>query len=463
MWPNFEIPQSRYGVTGLIYKNGPNDEVSSYRPVTMTNTDGTILLSVLVSRSLTYMKTNGYYDLGVQKGFINDMAGCAEHTTMLSELLKNAKQTNRQITVCWTDLENAFGSLRHDLIQFALDWYHFPVEFRQFVHSYYEGLYIKVRTSKWTAEPVALLIGIFQGCPLSVQLFNIVWNIALDMIESSPAKGYGLKEAGIEKRQLSYVDDHTTITSSPKDAQCILDTLDSYFSWSACMKAKPSKCRSLAFKVFRKGVDDTYTPMSETGYSAYDPKLSVSGQSIPFLGDEPFKFLGRKISSKKSSIRRAEIKENFIKDLEITNRANITGPMKVWLYNHFIVAFITWPFMIYDLPLSFAEELKAVATKYIKKWLGVTKSITDSVLYRSKDHYGLALTDLVTHLKKMQVCRMHMHKYSKDDSSRKLYVYMRERDKPSVNGLGIPMKPRIWKPTNALESAERNLYLEYCP
>ena len=44
---------------------------------------------------------------------------------------------------------------------------------------------------------------IFQGCPLSVQLFNIVWNIALDMIESSSVKGYILKEVRIEKRQLS--------------------------------------------------------------------------------------------------------------------------------------------------------------------------------------------------------------------------------------------------------------------
>ena len=101
--------------------------------------------------------------------------------------------------------------------------------------------------------------------------------------------------------------------------------------------------------------------------------------------------------------------------------------MKVWLYNNFIVAFITWPFMIYDLPLSFGEELKAVATKYLKRWLGITKSVTESVLYRSKDHFGLGLIDLVTQLKKMQVCRMHMLKYSQDGSSNNLRVLERER------------------------------------
>ena len=53
-----------------------------------------------------------------------------------------------------------------------------------------------------------------------------------------------------------------------------------------------------------------------------------------------------------------------------------------------------------------------------------------------------------------------MHKYSQDNSSKKLYEYMRERDKPPLNGLGIPRKPRIWKPTNALEKAERDFYLD---
>ena len=98
--------------------------------------------------------------------------------------------------------------------------------------------------------------------------------------------------------------------------------------------------------------------------------------------------------------------------------------MKVWHYNHFIVAFITWPFMIYDLPISFGEELKAVATKYLKRCLGIMA--LQNLSQRSKDHFGLGLIDLVTHLKKMQVCRMHVLKYSQDGSSNNLYEYMRE-------------------------------------
>ena len=55
-----------------------------------------------------------------------------------------------------------------------------------------------------------------------------------------------------------------------------------------------------------------------------------------------------------------------------------------------------------------------------------------------------------------------MRKYSQDGSSNNLYEHIRERerDKPPVNGLGIPMKSKLWKPTIALETAERNFYLD---
>ena len=98
------------------------------------------------------------------------------------------------------------------------------------------------------------------------------------MIESSSVKGYILKEAGTEKRQLSYVDDHTVTAKSPEDAQHILSTLDSCLLWTACMRAKSPKCRSLSFKILKKGADDRFTPSSETRYSAFDLQLSVSGK-----------------------------------------------------------------------------------------------------------------------------------------------------------------------------------------
>lgn len=53
---------------------------------------------------------------------------------------------------------------------------------------------------------------------------------------------------------------------------------------------------------------------------------------------------------------------------------------------------------IYNLPISFAQTLEAVCTKFLKKWLGLTKTITNSVLYRSKHDFGLINIKQITDL-----------------------------------------------------------------
>ena len=72
------------------------------------------------------MLGNGYIDSRVQKGFLEGVAGCVEHTSMQWEMLKHAKSKQRQIVMAWLDLENAYGSVRHMLVPFALKWYHVP-------------------------------------------------------------------------------------------------------------------------------------------------------------------------------------------------------------------------------------------------------------------------------------------------------------------------------------------------
>jgi len=50
------------------------------------------------------MLGNGYIDSRVQKGFLEGVAGCVEHTSMQWEMLKHAKSKQRQIVMAWLDL-----------------------------------------------------------------------------------------------------------------------------------------------------------------------------------------------------------------------------------------------------------------------------------------------------------------------------------------------------------------------
>ena len=58
----------------------------------------------------------------MQKGFLPGIAGCVD-TQALMETLLDAKHDAREIVViAWLDLANAYRSVAHNLIQFALEW-----------------------------------------------------------------------------------------------------------------------------------------------------------------------------------------------------------------------------------------------------------------------------------------------------------------------------------------------------
>ena len=141
--------------------------------------------------SKTWRKTVSFFNLRPQKGFLPGVAGCLEHSALLSETLRD----RRAICVSWLDLRNAFGSVRHSLIQFALRHYGLPPHFQRLVFDYYERLFAIVDVpGEFQSKPFHFAIGVFQGCTLSPLLFNIVIQLLLDILEKpdlqSSAAGY---------------------------------------------------------------------------------------------------------------------------------------------------------------------------------------------------------------------------------------------------------------------------------
>ena len=109
--------------------------------------------------------------------------------------MKEAKEEQRQIVVSCIDLANAYGSVRHNLIQFALDWYHVPKRIQTLIFNYYEKLMAKVVTKEWSSDFFLFDIGLFQGCVLSTILFLCVFQLLLDFLKPLRTKyGYDFKQ-----------------------------------------------------------------------------------------------------------------------------------------------------------------------------------------------------------------------------------------------------------------------------
>ena len=151
----------------LVAKSEKLDDPSQFHPIALGNCDGKIFFFLLSRCLLEYLLSNNYLGPSIQKGFLSRVAGCVEHTTLSLSALEDAKKAGRNICTTWIDLKNAFGSIQHSSIRFALARYHLPLFFRWIVFDYYEKLMACIVTKSFQYS-----IGVFQGCTISPAIFN---------------------------------------------------------------------------------------------------------------------------------------------------------------------------------------------------------------------------------------------------------------------------------------------------
>ena len=171
--------------------------------------------------------------------------GCIEHHLKLASILK---QKHKALAVCWLDLANAYRSVHHSLITFALKHYHAPPQFSGIVQSFYSHLSAKVSSSSWSTSLIPLQIGVYQGDPLPVVIFNTVINT---MVDTRLDLGYHYSTSQTVNL-LQYADDACLIADSPSSCQQLLHVVDGWLQWSG-MKVKVPKCHSLAIEASTGG------------------------------------------------------------------------------------------------------------------------------------------------------------------------------------------------------------------
>ena len=68
-----------------------------------------------------------------------------------------------------------------------------------------------------------------------------------------------------------------------------------------------------------------------------------------------------------------EVSERFSEHLRLVDEQPLTGAMKIWLYQHYILACLSWPFLIYDFSIPFAKDMQKAATRFLKRWLRINQ------------------------------------------------------------------------------------------
>ena len=62
---------------------------------------------------------------------------------------------------------------------------------------------------------------------------------------------------------------------------------------------------------------------------------------------------------------------------------------KRWILENGVLSSMTWDFMVYGFSNSGIESMEKIQTKYLKKWLNITKSTDAIILYRREKGLGI--------------------------------------------------------------------------
>ena len=426
----------KYGLIKLLMKdrNGSSALPDNFRPICLTNTLGKLFMSMFARSLANWCTENGIIRTDMQKGFLPRVSGTIEHAYRVMGAVHNARTGRRKIIQVFLDLKNAFGSVAHGHILFALARAHLPLPVQRLVQDYYAGLRVIVDTGSFQTDPIEQLIGVFQGCPLSPIIFNLALAPLYDWLGRPEHMAYAYEFKPPDKATdvppvmllgTGFADDISIIVTNKDYAQLLLNGTDRFLQWSRSMAAKPSKCFVLALMVAR-------TNGHNGAVVQFDPGLTISGMPIAIVDPEVgFKFLGGKLFPYQSIDRlEAALMSKLESKLNVIGNSELSLGQKIAAVRMSITGWIGWELGIYPFCLSTAERtFDPIVKRKLKQWAKLPEPANLHVFFLDRKHrgYGIPLPSRI--LQQRQVAAWHTLKTSSDAQVVAFYELQRAKIK----------------------------------
>ena len=141
VWRSEQLPDTWLYTDGRIFRD-PKVVPDNFTP----ECKGKGVLSVLAKR-LTSNWTHQW-----KKGGVSGNSGCIEHTSVRTQLIKEARATTGDLIALWLDLANAYGTVPHKLVDHKLKEYRVPEKFQKLLTNYYDHFKMRIKVSDYTAS-----------------------------------------------------------------------------------------------------------------------------------------------------------------------------------------------------------------------------------------------------------------------------------------------------------------------
>ena len=380
---NNKVPASwKRSNTILLPKSGDLHLPENWRPISLQPTIYKILAAVMARRLASWAIEGGKLS-PAQKGFL-PMEGCAEHTFTVESLLEDSKRKKKNLRILWLDLQNAFGSVPHDLLWFMLRFAGVPAHFIDLCREIYSGSTQKVRGRSWTRDlPVG--VGIKQGCPLSPLLFNFALEGILPHLMSSSV-GYKLSN-DTSVSTLGYADDICMVGKTKDDIQKALHLFMEFAEW-ACLRINPRKCGCLsAINGSKRGCYiEPYSPLAGADH-------------IPALKwEDAYKHLGVPVQRSRQGDPRTSLQEEVLSIVAKILGSRLTDWQKLDAINTFALSKMTYQLSAAMLNRGWAEKLDAEVRRKIKRSFGLPMRTAGAFFHLPQRMGGLGVRSMLDSL-----------------------------------------------------------------
>ena len=383
MWKKNIISRTWRRAEGIFIPKVENaKEVGQFRTISLLNVEGKLFFALKAARLTEYCMKNKFIDSSIQKGGIPGVSGCMEHTAILSQLIKEAKEGKKDLVVVWLDIANAYGTIPHSLIMQSLRKAHVPEEVCELVESYYSDVAIRFTTRNFTTEWQKVEQGIITGCTLSVILFALAMTLLVASCKKE-TKGPKTETGQRQENSRLFMDDIATTTETLVQTKHLLENMSGKLEGSG-LSLRLDKCRSL---VIVKGEVSKRKPV-------------INGIPIVSVAEAPVRYLGKVYTRSLGDQEQAEeTLEELQRSLRRLERCQVPGRYKAWMIQHMIIPRIMWPLTIYRIPETKIREMQGKITAKLKKWLGLPKTLSVESLYTTSGKLQLPFSELTEEVK----------------------------------------------------------------
>lgn len=351
----------------LQKKNKDPLNCSSYRPISLINSDVKILAKALVSRIEPLMDILIHFD---QTGFLRGRLA-ADNMRRLLHIIEHSHTYTDTCAVFSLDALKAFDRLEWDFLWTVLDHFGFGPKFIYAIQTLYSNPTASISTGTYQSLSFPLQRGCRQGCPLSPLLFALSLEPLAQALRQSQVIA-PITLLGSQHYISLYADDIILYLSDLENSIPNVLKLFHHFSSMSGYMINWDKSSLMA--------------LNNTSQHISLPNNIVFTKSFTYLGIKIMNSLSRIIQ-----VNFGELSQKIKLDLQRWTNLQISMQARISTIKMNILPRLNFLFFMipFTPPPKYFKELNSAVSRFV--WNGRQPRIRFSVLQRTKLEGGLAL------------------------------------------------------------------------